>query len=113
MQLLRAVSSNSCHKKRSLLNYVPHVLLCPTCLVPHICCALQASCLTRSHALMLYVPGAVHALVPHMPCTLHAVVPNMRYAPCAMCSGALHALYPMCSCALFEFAQVRTDIVYQ
>ena len=69
--------------KRSLLNYVPHVLSYLTCLVS---------------ALMPDVPRALHALVPHVSRVLRAIV---RYDPRVhTCSRASRASCPTCSCAL-------------
>ena len=61
-------------RNESLLNYVPYVLSCPTCLVP-------------------YVPRVLRTLVPHVPralcasCALRALMPLVSYAlSCLTCS---------------------------
>ena len=92
--------------ERSLLNYVPYVLSCPTCLVPYVPSCLTClvpyvlSCptclvpyvLRALRALVPHVPHALRALVPHMSCALRALVP---YVPLV-----LHALVPNVSRAL-------------
>ena len=55
-------------KTRSLLNYVPYVLSCSTCLVP--CVLLCPTCLVPSMLSCLTCSRAVHALVPTCPTCL-------------------------------------------
>ena len=91
----------------SLLNYVPYVLSCSTCLVPYV-----LTCPTCLGSYVLYVPRVLRALVPPVPralrafCVLYALMPHVPYVLwCSTCSRASyhtcnHAMrtsYPMCS----------------
>lgn len=113
----------------SLLNYVTHVLSCPSCLLPHVLLCL--TCLVRH---VLYILSCLTGLVPQVPrvsCVPGALRPtcsrNSRVScptrscasntSCPTCcraqrtstslvphlSCALQALHPMCSRALLAY----------
>ena len=89
----------------SLLNYLPYMLSCPTCLVPYV--LLYPTCsrvLVRLalHALVYYVFRASRTSCPTCSRALRASCPTCSHAlraSCPMCSRATRASWPMCSCA--------------
>ena len=82
----------------SLLNYVPYVLPCPTCLVPYVLRALRAlvsHALCALHAFLPHVPRSLRALVPYVPRAVRALVPYLLLClPCLLC------LFPYVPCDL-------------
>ena len=120
---------------RSLLNYVPYLLSCPTCprasrtSCPTCSCALRASCPMCSRALRAscstcprasraWCPTcsrALRALLPHLPRALRALLPYMPRAlralvPCM--PRALRALVPyVLSCPTYLVSYVASCLV--
>ena len=98
--------------KSSLLNYVPYVLSCPTCLVPYVLSCLtcltcsrvsRASCPTCSRTFVPYVFRALRALCPMCSRASRASCPTcsrVLRAPCPTYSRAQCVSYPMWSRAL-------------
>ena len=74
-----------------LLNYVPYLLLCHTCLVPYV-----LSCPTY---LVSYILSYPTWLVPYVPLVLYVLSCPL----CSTCSGVLRALVPCTICALVPY----------
>ena len=81
--------------KSSLLNYVPYVLSCPTCLMPYV-----LLCLT---CLVPYVLSCLTCLVPYVPFALGASCQTWSRV-----SRVLGALVPHVSCTLLVLRLART-----
>ena len=86
------VSTTVSKNSSGLLNYVPYVLSCLTCLVPYVHLCPVFSCLTcpvylvryQLSCLLPYVLSCLMCLLPYVPCVLRA--------SCQTCSGILHVL---------------------
>ena len=72
----------------SLLNYVPYVLSCPTCLVPSV-----LSCLT---CLVPHVPRALPVLVPYVSGASRVLARYVPRAPRALAFYVLRAQHASC-----------------
>ena len=94
----------------SLLNYVPYVLSCPTCLVPYV-----PSFLT---CLVPYVLCCPTCLVPSVLSCLTCLMPYVLFALRVLChtffrvSSVLPALVSHVSCALRALALPRTLLLF-
>ena len=96
---------------QSLLNYLPYVLSCPTCLVSYVPLCLTCLVPYVPRALVPHVSRVLRSLVSHVPRALRAscLVPFVLLCPTClvsyvlsfpMCSRISRASCPTCSCAL-------------
>ena len=93
----------ACGFNRSLLNYVPHVLPCPTCLKSTTCThASNASCLTCSRALLaLCLTRSRASRASYLTCSCASRALRLKCfcalrASCTTCSRDLRAKWHMC-----------------
>ena len=105
-------------ENRSLLNYVPRVLSCPTYLTcPR---ASRASCstclmpyvLSSPTCLVLYALSCPTFLVSYVPRVLRALVPYVSLFLCGLVPRALWALFPYVSYCQYYF-EVAISIYQQ
>ena len=106
--------------KLSLLNYVPHVLSCPTCLAlyllpcPHVPRGIRASCLTCSFALRASYPTYSRAsrvsyltcsLMHHVTCTSRVLCLEFSLTARTSCRTTSFATHP-------SFAPAVSSLTY-
>ena len=80
-------------RNESLLNYVPYVLSCPTCLVPYVLSystCPRASCPTCSRTLRASCP--TYSRAPHASCPMCFLCPRCSHAPRVLRALVLYVL---------------------